>query len=104
MLICNGTKAALTHFRVQHDFRRPVPSRGDVLREETGMVVLRIRHPGEAKVADFKVTRGVQKQITGLQISMQNVRRVDVLQAPKNLVQEVTYVIVTDGLRKHKSS
>lgn len=39
--------------RIEHDFRCPVPPRGDVLGQEPGVVVNRVRDSGEAKVADL---------------------------------------------------
>ena len=45
------------------------------------MVVVRIRDPGKAKVADFEVTVRVDQQVGRLQVAVEDVGRVDVLQA-----------------------
>lgn len=43
-----------THLGVQHDLRRSVPTGGDVLRQEAGVIVVRVSHAGQTKIADLQ--------------------------------------------------
>mmetsp|Transcript_10913 Transcript_10913/g.27526 ORF Transcript_10913/g.27526 Transcript_10913/m.27526 type:complete len:305 (+) Transcript_10913:506-1420(+) len=79
----------------QQQLGRPVPPRHHVLRH----VLLFAVGPGETKVADFQVTVRVQEQVGWLEISVEHVRRVDVLEAPEQLVDEVLAVLVAERLR-----
>jgi len=38
---------------VEHDLRGPVPPGGNILREETSVVMLRVCYPGQTKVTDL---------------------------------------------------
>ena len=38
---------------VEHDLRGPVPPCGNILREETSVVMLRVCYPGQTKVTDL---------------------------------------------------
>ena len=62
------------------------------------MIVLRIRHPGEAEITNLEITGRVEQQIAGLQISVEDVGRVDVLEAPQYLVEKVADVIIAQTL------
>lgn len=73
-------------FRIQHYFGSSIPSRGDILCQKTRMIMVRVSYPSESKIADFQVTGGVQKQIARLEISVENIRRVDVFETSKNLI------------------
>lgn len=55
---------------IKHNFRSSVPPRGHVFREETRVIVLRVRNSRQTEVADLKVTGGIQQQITRLQVSV----------------------------------
>ena len=79
-----------------------VPPRGHVLRQEARVVVLGVRHPRQPEVADLEVAGGVEQQVAGLQISVENVSGVDVLQPPQYLVEEVADVVVAESLRLQK--
>lgn len=50
----------------------------------------------------LQITCCVQQQIAGLQIPMKHISRVDVFQSSQDLVQEVTYVVITKLLRLQK--
>uniref|UniRef100_A0A0K8RI04 Putative mitogen-activated protein kinase n=1 Tax=Ixodes ricinus TaxID=34613 RepID=A0A0K8RI04_IXORI len=84
---------------VQHDLRRPVPPRRHILRQEARVVVLGVRHPRQAKVADLEVTSGVEEQVARLEIPVQNIGRMNVFEAPQDLVEEVADVVVAQLLR-----
>ena len=63
------------------------------------MVMVWIRDSGQTKIANLEIAGGVEEQIRRLQIAMQNVGGVNVLEAAKNLVQEVTDVVVAQALK-----
>ena len=56
--------------------------------------MFRVGHPGQAKVTDLEITGCVQQEVAGLEISVKNVSRVDVLQSSQYLVEEVADVII----------
>ena len=93
-LLTKMSEESETDLGVEHDLRRSVPASSNVLSEKTGMIVIRVRHPGESKIADFEIARCVEKKIGGLQVSVKHVGRVDVLQPAENLVEEIADVIV----------
>lgn len=94
---------ALTGFCValeaQHDFRGSVPSGGDIL-GHVPRIFLRVhgKAPGQPKVADLEFAVGVDEQVAGLEITVQDVCRVDVLEAAQDLVDEGLEVSVGQGL------
>lgn len=45
--------------------------------------------------AYLQITGSVQQKVRGLQVPVEHVRRMDVLEPPQDLVQEVANVIVT---------
>ena len=47
---------------------------------------------------NLKITGSVEKQVAGLQISMQYVCRVNVFEPTKNLIEEITDVIIAQFL------
>lgn len=107
-IFCAGTNAFVTvtsvllrvisrrhsPFGIQHYFGSAIPSRCDVLCQETRMVMIRISDPSKSKVADFQVAGGVQKQVARLQIPMQHVGRVNVLETSQNLIEEIAHMVV----------
>ena len=64
--------------------------------------MVRISDSSQTKIADLKIARGVEKQVGGLQIAMQNVCRVDVLEAAEDLVEKVADVIIAQSLEEKK--
>lgn len=82
------------HLEREHDFRRPVPPGSDVLRHQPGLLPLCGRGldaSGQAKVAHFEVTVCVEQKIGRLQIPMDDVRAVNGLERPEDLVYEVLW-------------
>lgn len=65
----------------QHDLWSTVPSRRNVF-GHVPRVLLRVdREPTrQAKVADFQLAIGIDQQVTGLQVSVQDIGGMDVLQ------------------------
>lgn len=43
-----------THLGVEHDLRRSVPTSGNVLRQESSVIVVGIRHTSQTKVTDLQ--------------------------------------------------
>mmetsp|Transcript_6853 Transcript_6853/g.12421 ORF Transcript_6853/g.12421 Transcript_6853/m.12421 type:complete len:232 (-) Transcript_6853:220-915(-) len=56
------------------------------------------QHPCDAKVAQFDVAVFGQKDVLGLQVAVEHLRRVDELQTAQNLVDEVLAVVVRQRL------
>lgn len=88
----------------QHDFRRAIPARRDVLGHEsliarslgratTGRVSTR-----EAKVTDLQFAVRVNEQISWLEVAVQDVRGMDVLQSAERLVDERLEVRIGEWL------
>ena len=67
----------------QHDFRRAVVARRNI----TGH--LRVLDTCKTEVADLEVTVLVDEDVRGLQVTVDDAGRVDVLQSTEDLVQEV---------------
>jgi len=84
-------------FECEHDFRRSVPPGSNVFSHKTS---LRSRwfssfdRPRETEIADFEITIGVQKQVRGFKITMDNIGRVQRLERPKCLIYEVLSMVV----------
>ena len=73
----------------KHDFRSTIPSRGNVLRHVTSVLLGIDRETtGKTEIANLELAVGINKQVTGLEIAVQNVRRVDVLETAENLVDK----------------
>ena len=83
----------------QHDLGGPVPSGSDVL-GHVACVLLGVHGetPGQTKIADLELAVGIDEQVTGLQISVQDVGRVDILETAQDLVDEGLEVGVGEGL------
>ena len=62
------------------------------------MVVFWVCNPREAKITNSEVTIGVDQDVGGLEVAMQNVSRVNVFEASQDLVGEIASVIVTQLL------
>ena len=63
------------------------------------MIVIRICDSGKAKVANTEVAVGIQQEIWGFEVSMKHICRMNVLEAPQDLIGKVTNVIVAQFLR-----
>lgn len=83
----------------EHDLRGAVPPRCDVF-GHVACVFLWIdgEAAGEAEVADLEFAVGIDEQVARLQISVQDVRGVDVLQAAQDLVDEGLKMGIRQGL------
>ena len=75
--------------KAEHDLRRSVPPRGNVLGHETGIL---IRVCGEApcktKIANFELAIRIDEQITRLQIPVEDVSGMYVFEATEDLIDE----------------
>mmetsp|Transcript_54149 Transcript_54149/g.144737 ORF Transcript_54149/g.144737 Transcript_54149/m.144737 type:complete len:262 (-) Transcript_54149:276-1061(-) len=89
---CHGVVAP----RTQH-FWRTIPARAHVFRH--GKLVLTLLDPCKSKVANFQVAVRVDQQISRLQVPMDDLCRMDVLQAAHDLVQEELAVVISQQLR-----
>ena len=83
----------------QHDFRSTVPSRRNVFRHEPSILLSNLAiASSEAEVANLEFAVGIDKQVTGLQISVENVGGMDVLEAAEDLIDKGLKVGVREGL------
>lgn len=73
----------------QHDLWSTIPPSGNIL-GHVPSILLRIRRESSCKteVADFEFTIGINEQIPWLQISMQDICRMDVFQPTQDLIDE----------------
>ena len=93
-----------THLRVhlerQHDFRRAVPPGGDVLSHQPGFLPFcggSLDTTGQTKVTHFEVAVGIEQKVGRFQIPMDDVRAVDGLERPEDLINEVLWVHRSDA-------
>ena len=84
----------------EHNLRSSVPSCSNVLGLEASsdVVGLVAEATGKTKVANLQLTVGVDEQVAGLEIAVQDVGRVDVLETAEDLVDEGLEVGVGQGL------
>ena len=83
------------HLEREHDLRRAVPARRDVLGHQPGLLPARVRRARAARepeVCDLEVAVRVQEQVRRLQIAMDDVRAVHRLERAERLVHEVLHV------------
>jgi hypothetical protein len=84
--ILTGLGVAL---EAQHNLWRTVPSRSHVF-GHISSILLRIdgETSSQTKIANLELAVGVHKQVSGLEIAMEHIGRVDVFQAAQDLVDE----------------
>lgn len=93
----------LTSFGValeaQHDLWGSVPSRGYIF-SHVASILLGVdgEATSQAEIADLELAVCVDQQVSWLKVTMQHVRRVDIFQAAKNLVDEGLEVSVGQWL------
>lgn len=98
-----GVSGTHTGFRValeaQHDFRRTVPSCGDIFRH-VSCILLRVdgETTGQTEIANLQLAIRVDEKVSGLQITVQNVGRMDVFETAEDLVNEGLEMGVGEGL------
>lgn len=83
----------------QHDLRRAVPSRCDVL-GHVACVLLRVNREStsQTEVTNLEFAVGIDQQVAGFQITVQNVRRVNILETTENLIDEGLEVGISQRL------
>lgn len=74
----------------EHDLRSSVPSCSDILGLEasSNIVGLVAEATGETEVANLQFAVGIDEQVAGLEIAVQDVGRVDILEAAEDLVDK----------------
>ena len=84
----------------EHNLRSSVPSCSNVLGLEASSNVVRLvtEATGKTEIANLQLAVGIDEQVTGLEIAMQDIGRVDVLETAENLVDEGLEVGVGQGL------
>lgn len=83
----------------KHNLGRAVPSRGHIFRHVT-CILLRVdgEASGETKIANLQLAVGVDEEVSGLQVTVEDIGRVDVLETAENLVDKRLEVGVGQGL------
>jgi hypothetical protein len=105
-------RPSASKFRAGRDLRRAVPPRDDVLREVVRAAVdgrrldvavrerraLVAQAAAQAEVADLQAARlHVDEQVRGLEVAVDDARRVDVVDAAERLVEEVELLVAAEG-------
>ena len=105
-------RPSASKFRAGRDLRRAVPPRDDVLREVVRAAVdgrrldvavrerraLVAQAAAQAEVADLQAARlHVDEQVRGLEVAVDDARRVDVVDAAERLVEEVELLVGAEG-------
>lgn len=104
-----SSSGRLTSFGValeaEHDFRCAVPACRDVLGHVPCIFLGVDREAAcESEIADLELTVGVDKKVSGLEITVKNVGRVHVLEPTKDLINEGLEVSVGQGLTRPDDS
>lgn len=83
----------------QHNLGGSVPSCSNIF-GHISCILLGIygESSGQTEIANFQLAIGVHQQIPRLQIAMENIRRVDIFETAKNLVDEGLEMGVGEGL------
>ena len=66
------------------------------------MVMAGVTHTGQSKVADLQVAVRVQEDVGGLEVPMEDIRRVDVFESSENLIEKVANVVRGKFLRSEQ--
>ena len=83
----------------QHDLRSAVPSRSNVFSHVPRILFwIDGKSSRETEITDLQLTVRVHEQVSGLQVSVENVGGVDVFQTAEDLVDEGLEVCVGEGL------
>ena len=93
----------LTSFGVtleaQHDLRCTVPSRCNVFRHISSILLWVNRESSsQSKIANLQFAVGIDQEISGLQVAMKDIRRVDIFQSAQDLVDERLEMCIGEGL------
>ena len=64
----------------------------------TCVIMFRVSHPREAEVANLEIACCVQQKVAWLQVTVEDIGRVDILEAPENLIEEVADVVIAESL------
>lgn len=100
---------ALTGFGValerEHNLWSTVPSCSYVFRHVPSILLGVDRETSrEAEVANLQLAVGVDEQVSGLQVTVKDISRVDIFQSAQNLVDKGLEVGVGEGLARPDNS
>lgn len=84
---------------IKDDFRSTVPTGYNVF-SETFLDLLLFVTSSKTEITDLKLTTFVKQDVTRLQVSMDNVGRVQVVASAQKLVHEVLHVLVGELLSR----
>lgn len=83
----------------QHDLGSTVPASGDVLGHESNVwLCIVTESTRQSEITDLELAVGVDEQVAGLQVTVENISRVDVFEAAADLINKVLEVSVGQGL------
>jgi hypothetical protein len=83
----------------EHNFRCSVPAGCDIFRHVPGVLFGIIAVPScETEVADFELAVGVDEEVTGFQVPVEDIGGVDVFHATEDLVDEGLVVGICERL------
>lgn len=88
-------------FECKHDFGSAIPPRSNVFRHETRFRpgwLGGLDGSGKTKIAHLEVAIGVEKQIGGLEVTMDDIRRMESLERAQGLVDEILGMVVGEIL------
>lgn len=83
----------------QHDLRGTVPASSHIFRHEARVVVGRGGRASKTEIAHLQIAVGIEQEVGGLQITVQDVGRMHGLESSQCLVDKVLTVIVRQILR-----
>ena len=95
----SGATHLCIHLERKHDFWRAVPPGGNVLRHQPDLFPLRGRGldaPSQAKVAHFEIAVRIEQKVSWLQIPMDDIRAMNRLEGPENLINKVLAIQRSD--------
>ena len=90
----------------QHDFGSAVPPRGNVFRHEARFRAGwfgSLDGSGKAKVADFEVAIGIEEEIRGFEITVDDISGMECLESSEGLIDKVLGMIVRKILRPNNA-
>ena len=82
----------------EHNFRRPIPPRRHIFSHKPGIILRGIGAPCQSKVTDFEIAVGIEQQVGGFQVTVEDVGRMHCLESAEGLVNEVLAVVVGEVL------
>ena len=100
--LSNSISSCVSDLSIEHDLGCPVPPGGHVLSEDPRVVMAGVTHTSQSKVTDLQVAVGVQEDVGGLEVPMEDIGRVYVFESSENLIEKVANVVRGKFLRSEQ--